>query len=427
VRVVLYVILREFSLCLYNTHSYVYTNTNTHTHTHTHPQQVQVHSSNQWPQAVQDVVCAVLGLPQHKVCVNCNRLGGGFGGKLVLAAVVAAISSLCAKKFGVPVMIQVDRNTDMRAVGGREEMAINYEVSHGDDGKIDAVSVNTLVTGGHCVSLSWFANISVSQACSEAYGFPHFNSVSKMVFTNKCPRSAVRGPGEIEASTLIETVIEHVAHATGKSAHEIREINILRHPGMEKMSLEEMSKQSIPDDPEKCGKIPGSGNPAIGFTIPKMWKMLESKCNYASRSKAVADFNKKNFAKKRGIAMIPIRYGVNVWKKSALVSIFKDGTVIVKHGAMQMGQGCNIKIAQCVADVLGSLLEESFPLDRIDFAAFDSHTLSSQTFTGGSTGTFMFSQLISPFFVCVYLIYNIYMKHVSLHDETRSPNMNILI
>merc|ERR1712146_443959 len=31
--------------------------------------------------------------------------------------------------------------------------------------------------------------------------------------------------------------------------------------------------------------------------------------------------------------------------------------------------------------------EENFPLDRIDFAAFDSHTLSSQTFTGGSTGT----------------------------------------
>ena len=84
-------------------------------------------------------------------------------------------------------------------------------------------------------------------------------------------------------------------------------------------------------------------------------------------------------------------------------------------------------IAQCVADVLGSLLEESFPLDRIDFAAFDSHTLSSQTFTGGSTGTFMFSQLISPFFVCVYLIYNIYMKHVSLHDETHPPNMKILI
>ena len=258
--------------------------------------------------------------------MNCNRLGGGFGGKLVLAAVVGAISSLCAKKFGIPVMIQVDRNADMRAVGGREEMAIQYEVSHQDDGKIDAVSVNTLLTGGHCVSLSWFANISVSQACSEAYGFPNFYSNSKMVFTNKCPRSAVRGPGEIEASTLIETIMEHVAHSTGKSAHEIREINILRHPGMEKMSVEEMAKQPIPDDPEKCGKIPGSGNPAIGFTIPKMWKMLEAKCDYLNRSKLVKEFNAKNFAKKRGIAMIPIRYGVNVWKKSALVSIFKDGT-----------------------------------------------------------------------------------------------------
>jgi len=349
---------------------------------------VRVHSSNQWPQAVQDVCAASLGVPQHKVDITCRRIGGGYGGKLVCAAMAAAYVAIGSRKLGRPVALQFDRNRDMMMVGGREEMKLNYEVAYRpSDGLITALSIDNYVTGGHCVSLSWFANISVSQAISEAYGFKNFKSASKMVFTNKAPRSAVRGPGEIEASTAIETIIHHVAHASGISAHKVRERNILRHPGFEDAPIEKMASVEPPSDPEKCGKIPGSGAPAMNFTIPKMWVEMKRSVKYDARADDIRKFNADNVAKKRGIALVPIRYGVNVWKKSALVCIYKDGTVLIRHGAMQMGQGCNVKIAQAASLVLGQLLGETFPLDRIEFAPFSSSVLSSQTFTGGSTGT----------------------------------------
>ena len=45
-------------------------------------------SALQEPGNVQQQVCVVLGLPQHKVTVRCKRTGGGFGGKerLLLSA-----------------------------------------------------------------------------------------------------------------------------------------------------------------------------------------------------------------------------------------------------------------------------------------------------------------------------------------------------
>ena len=42
---------------------------------------LKIYSSTQGPTAVQRAVCRVTGLPMHKVEVDVQRLGGGFGGK----------------------------------------------------------------------------------------------------------------------------------------------------------------------------------------------------------------------------------------------------------------------------------------------------------------------------------------------------------
>jgi xanthine dehydrogenase large subunit len=42
---------------------------------------IRVYSSTQGPTAVQRAVCRVTGLPMHKIEVDVQRLGGGFGGK----------------------------------------------------------------------------------------------------------------------------------------------------------------------------------------------------------------------------------------------------------------------------------------------------------------------------------------------------------
>jgi xanthine dehydrogenase/oxidase len=56
---------------------------------------------------------------------------------------------------------------------------------------------------------------------------------------------------------------------------------------------------------------------------------------------------KANRWRKRGISLVPLRYGIN-WADSrytAYVAIFrKDGTISITHGGVEMGQGINTKV-----------------------------------------------------------------------------------
>ena len=50
-----------------------------------------VHSSTQHPSETQEVVARVLGVPRSHVTVECQRMGGAFGGKEVQANPFAAV------------------------------------------------------------------------------------------------------------------------------------------------------------------------------------------------------------------------------------------------------------------------------------------------------------------------------------------------
>ena len=63
------------------------------------------------------------------------------------------------------------------------------------------------------------------------------------------------------------------------------------------------------------------------------------------------DFNKANRWRKRGLAVIPTKFGISFTTKflnqgAALVHIYTDGTVLVTHGGVEMGQGLHTKVAQ---------------------------------------------------------------------------------
>ena len=74
----------------------------------------------------------------------------------------------------------------------------------------------------------------------------------------------------------------------------------------------------------------------------------------AARQAAVAKFNAENKWRKRGLALLPTKYGINFTAKfmnqgGALVHLYCDGTILVTHGGTEMGQGLHTKVAQCAA------------------------------------------------------------------------------
>jgi xanthine dehydrogenase/oxidase len=76
------------------------------------------------------------------------------------------------------------------------------------------------------------------------------------------------------------------------------------------------------------------------------------------RRKAVQEFNTKYKYRKRGLHLTPTKFGVGFGFKQlnqagALVHIYTDGSVLVSHAGMEMGQGLHTKVVQIAARCLG--------------------------------------------------------------------------
>jgi len=132
-----------------------------------------------------------------------------------------------------------------------------------------------------------------------------------------------------------------------------------------------------------------NGRSLMPFTLPKMWSQLKASAKYSERREAINKFNAANKWKKRGISMTPVRYGVSVHRKAAIVNAYTDGTITVAVDGCEMGQGLNTKVAQVVAHELTEALGENggFDMSMIRFADNDTAYLPNPTFTGGSTGS----------------------------------------
>ncbi|MBP7654167.1 molybdopterin-dependent oxidoreductase, partial [Candidatus Dependentiae bacterium] len=89
----------------------------------------------------------------------------------------------------------------------------------------------------------------------------------------------------------------------------------------------------------------------------KCWEALDQNVNIEKRIKSVTEYNKKYSDTKKGIAVIPVCFGISfaqttLNQASALVNIYIDGSVSVSTGAVEMGQGVNSKIISIVAKTL---------------------------------------------------------------------------
>ena len=64
----------------------------------------------------------------------------------------------------------------------------------------------------------------------------------------------------------------------------------------------------------------------------------------------------------------------------ALVHVYTDGSVMLNHGGIEMGQGLFVKVAQVVADVFG------VPLDRVRSTATSTAKVPNTSPTAASSG-----------------------------------------
>src|SRR4030095_6808820 len=92
------------------------------------------------------------------------------------------------------------------------------------------------------------------------------------------------------------------------------------------------------------------------------WTQGDEKYDFAALQKEADDFNASSKYFKKGVALMPICFGISFTKTPmnqarSLVHVYTDGSVAVSTGAVEMGQGVNTKIAQVAASMFGLPIE----------------------------------------------------------------------
>jgi xanthine dehydrogenase large subunit len=324
-----------------------------------------IQTSSQHPTEIQVMVAQVLGIPHAAVTVNMRRMGGGFGGKETQGNLFAAVAAIAAKKLGRAVKLRPDRDDDFQITGKRHDFAVDYDVGYDDSGKILAVDATFAARSGYSADLSGPVTDRALFHCDNAYWYPAVRAKSLPLFTNTVSNTAFRGFGGPQGIVAAERWIAEIAYALGKDPLDIRKANFY---GTTTDNVTPYH-QTVEDN-----------------VIHRVVEELETKSQYQARRQAVLEFNAANPVLKKGIALVPVKFGISftaTWhnQAGALVHVYRDGSVHLSHGGTEMGQGLHIKVAQVVADCFG------IPVDRVQITASNTGKVPNTSATAASSGT----------------------------------------
>ncbi len=301
---------------------------------------MKVYSSTQGPTAIQRCVSRVTAMPMHQIEVDVTRLGGGFGGKEDQANAWAALCAVGTQLTKRPVKYALHRMEDMRMTGKRHPYSADYKIGLDKDLKIVAYQVTFYQNAGASADLSPPVLERTLFHCANSYFIPNVTATAYSCRTNLPPNTAFRGFGGPQGMFVIESAIAHAAESLNVSASEIQQTNLIN-DGDEFPYGQKAESEAITS-----------------------WTQADEKFNFAKLQKETDDFNKQNKFIKKGVALMPVCFGISFTKTPmnqarSLVHVYTDGSVAVSTGAVEMGQGVNTKIAQVAARVF------SLPIDRI--------------------------------------------------------------
>ena len=296
---------------------------------------LKVYSSTQGPTAVQRTISRILGVSMNQIEVDVNRIGGGFGGKEDQASPWAAIVALAATILNKPVKYILERGEDLRMTGKRHPYTSHYKIGLDEDGKILAYEADYYQNGGAAADLSPAVLQRTLFHGTNSYYIPHVNLNAYSCKTNVPPNTAFRGFGGPQGMFVIEAAIHRAAREMKMSAIDIQSKNLL-------FEGAEFPYGQIAEDCEAT----------------RCWDQAKEEYDFYSLETEVKKFNATHQTKKKGIAFMPICFGISFTNTMmnnarALVHVYSDGSIGISTGAVEMGQGVSSKMIQVAARSFG--------------------------------------------------------------------------
>jgi len=292
---------------------------------------VVVYTCTQSPHRDRKQIARALAIPENQVRVITPHIGGAFGGKD--EAHVQIHTALLAQATGRPVKIVRSRAESILTHVKRHPVILRYRSGAKKDGRLTAVHVEAIGDTGPYVNSGREVMGLVAETAGGPYLIPNARLEARTVFTNNPICGAMRGFGIPQAAFACECQMDALAKALQIDPLEIRLRN-----GLE-----------------------------TGTILPTGVAIREGRGMKACLQEAagLAEWDKKDQIERspaphlrRGWGMASIIFTVGLGRNTAdhagvTLDMATDGSVILRTGASDMGQGIHTALTQIAAEALG--------------------------------------------------------------------------
>ncbi len=312
-----------------------------------------VWTSTMGPHTMRDMLADLLGLPQQRVRVITNMVGGGYGSKMYLRAIQPAAALLAMKVPNRHVRIAFDREDEFLSCAGRLPTRTTIKTGVKRDGTLVARQSTIYWEKGAYADVGAVIARNAGYCALGPYRVPHARIDGYLVYTNRQPGGGFRGLGIPQVSWASEQQMDRVARELGMDPLALRRKNLLGE-GDVSVTGERMHRVGVGECLERVAA-------AIGWETP-----LERTTPAGAR-------------RGRGLACI-LKSTLTPTASFGFVKLNNDGSIDVITSAVEHGQGAHTVLAQIAAEEL------AVPLDRIrcvmadtSVTPFDRSSTSSRT------------------------------------------------
>jgi xanthine dehydrogenase YagR molybdenum-binding subunit len=263
-------------------------------------------SSTQGTFAQREQLARHFGIPEGRVRVLAEFVGGGFGSKLS-PGIWSIMAAVLARRAGRPVRLILDRAEEHLTAGNRPNSVQWVRAGADREGRIVAWHVRSRGTGG----VGGGAEVHNPMI----YRVGAWRHEHEEIHTNAGPAAAMRAPGHPQASFAIEAVMDELAERLGMDPLEFRMRN---DPHPVRRAQYELGARRIGWD--RRNRRPGEGDGAV----------------------------------RRGIGVAATRWGI--WadaRAEVRIAMHRDGSIEVFSGAQDIGTGTRTVLAVLAAEELG--------------------------------------------------------------------------
>ena len=308
---------------------------------------VEIWASNKAPFTLRSRFARDLGLEEENVKVHILPVGGDFGGKTSVTE--APICYFLAKKTGKPVRMVLEYTEELTAVSHRHPAVITLRTGVDGDGRLCAMQVRAVFSGGGYAALKANAEVTVQgpRRAASYYRIPAIQVETLCAYTNQVPCTQTRTPGSPQTTFAVESHMDIIAGELGMDPVAFRMKNLL-------------------DD----GEPTPFGQKLKGIVVKDT---LKKALDTAGWTKPKG----KNIG--RGVAVYERPSGAG--KSGAAITIEAGGDVNVDLGVPDVGPGIHTVVQQIVSEVL------DVPMARVHVRVADTDTSPFDSGTGGSKST----------------------------------------